>query len=301
MSELPTIGFGLTTWRAPQTLAATLSSYHKKNLSNHFDQTLLNLQEASADDLAVAREYGYPFCDGPNIGIGSSLETIARKLKTDLVLFLENDCPLSNHVSSHDIADTITTVRTSFAQQRAKIFRLRHRWDFGEGFAIHKYLETYPVRNLHPKFLAHEILAKYPAPSLFQQMKRAHKRKTLLGRAIYLEEYPEKKFPQSIQLMSDGPAPFHLTDSRHLNWTNQSVVVERKWFLEILLPYIKAHPTKRTHNGFQCPEPILNNSWWRRQNFPIAVPTGLFTHERRDGSWRPSHHRFEESCQNSNT
>ena len=53
-----------------------------------------------------------------------------------------------------------------------------------------------------------------------------------------------------------------------------------------LLDWAKAHPKRRTLNGFQVLEINLNSPWWRAQHFKVAVGEGLFTHARLDGGFR---------------
>ena len=114
----------------------------------------------------------------------------------------------------------------------------------------------------------------------------------LCGRAIYLEEHPDKSQPGRIR-RHPNEGEFYLTDSRYLNWTNQSVLTTRRSFLDTIMAHVRSHPSRRTSNGFQSPERPLNSSWWRQQRFRIGVGRGLFTHRRLDGSWRPKHHAYQ--------
>jgi hypothetical protein len=134
--------------------------------------------------------------------------------------------------------------------------------------------------------------AASPAAAALRRLLRPGKARNLRGRAIYLEQKPEDVHPGCITRL-EGEDECFLTDSRFLNWTNQSVITTRRFFLDTVMAYVRAHPSNRTSNGFQSPERPLNNAWWRRQRFRIGVGRGLFTHRRLDGSWRPNHQAYE--------
>ncbi|MBK1833675.1 glycosyltransferase family 2 protein [Roseibacillus ishigakijimensis] len=290
---LPTIGFGVTSWRSPETLGATLDSYRQANFAAYFDEHLLHILDASEEDREVLSAFDFRHREGKNQGIAESMRTIAQSLSTDLVLLLENDCPLIE--PEPVLRERLELVRRAFADDQVDIFRLRHRWQVGEMFALRKHLSCHPVAEVHPSFAQPDLLAQYPPSPLRRFLKPRHARQ-LRGRAVYVERHPEQRFPDVFTKMADEPDEWFVTDSRSLNWTNQSVVVRRDFFLETLMRYVDEHPSKRTSNGFQSPERPLNSAWWREQRFRIGVGTGLFTHERRDGSWRRNHPKFQENA-----
>ncbi|MBL0378472.1 MAG: hypothetical protein JKP90_02185 [Desulfofustis sp. PB-SRB1] len=113
----------------------------------------------------------------------------------------------------------------------------------------------------------------------------------LKGRAVYVEQAAETLFPEVIQKTADG---IWIIDSSCADWTNQSVLCRRTFFTDILMPYVDAHPSSRTSNGFQSPERPLNCRWWRNRHFKIGQGKGLFTHRRVDGSWRTEHPAYED-------
>jgi hypothetical protein len=109
------------------------------------------------------------------------------------------------------------------------------------------------------------------------------------GRSLYVEKYPEKLFPETIHKTKDG---VWISDSSCMEWTNQSVLLKRSLFIDVLMPYAEAHPKGKV-NGFPEPEHALNCHWWRKQRFKIGQGAGLFTHRRLDGSFRPNHPAYE--------
>ena len=257
-----------------------------------FDDSILCLQDASDEDIEIAGRHNIRWVSQANAGIAESMRRIAMELSTDLVLFLENDCPLVETIEQ--VRSRLGIVKEAFAREQVDIFRLRHRWEVGEGFAMGKYLACHGIQQAHPDYQNRELLdSPIARPNQLQRWMRAYKADKLKGRAIYLETAPEKRFPEAIQRMDCREDEWFLTDSRYLNWTNQSSVVGREWYLQTLMSYVDAHPSSRTSNGFQSPERPLNCRWWRNQRFRIAVGTGLFTHQRVDGSWRPKHSAYE--------
>ncbi|MFT6072211.1 MAG: hypothetical protein ACJAXL_000746, partial [Alphaproteobacteria bacterium] len=81
-------------------------------------------------------------------------------------------------------------------------------------------------------------------------------------------------------------APYHkeddyyLVDSAYLPWTNQSILLRREFFLDIIIRYAEMAQTKRRINGFRNLEIEMNSDFWRQGHFKICVPKGLFTHRR---------------------
>lgn len=290
--KLPKIGLGITTWKSPDTLAHTLESYAAVGLLDFFHDAVINLQEASDKDREIARHFNLRFIESENLGIAESMRRISQNLDTDLVLFLENDCPV---VESREVVkQRVKLVQEAFYTEKLQIFRMRHRWDFGEMFALRKYLELFPVQQLHPDFKEVKQLEAHPRKSLLKRLLKSYKKGEFKGRAFYLETHPEQVYPEVFKKKNSLGEDWLLTDSRFLNWTNQSCVADRQWFLEILMPYVDAHPSSRTSNGFQSPERPLNCKWWREEKFKIGLGTGLFTHKRFDGSWRPGHHAYHD-------
>lgn len=280
-----TVGLGILSWRAHKTLLNTLHSYAEQDLFSLFDKCLVYFQDISDEDRDVAARFGLQFAGGPNIGIGEGMRKIAQLLDTDYVLNLENDCPLIE-TRAEALSQLNTAVRL-LEEGRIDVMRLRHRWSFGEGFALEKYTRLFPVQDLDPNFLAPEKLC--PDSNFTKALRRTirpFKAVRQIGRSVYVERSPDTLFPKYIKKSAESGV--YIVDSSCINWTNQSVLFPRDLFLNTLMPYVDAHPPARTCNGFWEPEVPLNNRWWRRQHFRIGVGKGLFTHVRHDGRRAPS-------------
>ena len=150
MSAPLTIGFGIISWRSPKTLRATLEAHIEANLTAAFDESLIYFQDPSEADRTLAKEFGIPFEGGPNAGIGEGMRRVAQNLSTDLVLFLENDCPVVEDF--HQIGRQIEELRERFGRGELELARLRHRFRVGAGLSLTKYFRYYPVHELHPEF-----------------------------------------------------------------------------------------------------------------------------------------------------
>lgn len=291
MREL-SLGVGIVSWRSHDTLRATLEAHREADLLGSVDQAMIWFQDLSDEDHAIADEFGYQAAGGPNCGIAEGMANIAEHLDTDLVLFLENDCPLVEPPA--EVQSQLNRARRLFAADELDILRLRHRWNLGADFQLQKYLSFHPPVSLHQEFDQHSQLSAVPSPvvATLRRLLRPGKAAHLCGRAIYLEQHPHQVHPGRIRQHPDE-AELYLTDSRFLNWTNQSIMTTRRFFLDTIIRYVRENPSQRTSNGFQSPERPLNCQWWRDQQFRIGVGRGLFTHQRLDGSWRPKHHAYQ--------
>jgi hypothetical protein len=74
-----------------------------------------------------------------------------------------------------------------------------------------------------------------------------------------------------------------MTDSRYRNWSNQAVLVERRYFFDVVCRRVEERPDPRLVNGHQDIERALNRRWWRHRRDPMGhAAEGIFTHRRLD-------------------
>jgi len=283
-----TIGLGILSWKSHATLINALSSYQAAGILSLFDERIIYFQDITEEDRDIAARFGLQSFGGPNIGIYEGMKKIASLLNTEYVLYLENDCPLVE--SLDETRRQLGVAVDLIASARIDLMRMRHRWDFGEGFALEKYCRFFPTSVIGQEFMHPEKL-DYASRSvkLVRRMLRPLKAKKFIGRSVYVEESPDKLFPNQIERAFDD---VFVVDSCCMNWTNQSIFFRKDFFMETIVPYVDTHPSSRTCNGFQTPENVLNSPWWRKQHFKIGVGKGLFTHKRIDDSWRPTHRHY---------
>jgi hypothetical protein len=282
-SQKPTIGLSILSWRSWNTLDAALKTHRDAGLFDHFNQVLIFFQDLCDQDIEIANRYGLQYTGGPNCGIGEGMRRAAAFLATDYVLLLENDCPT---IAEPEAIEWELGVAIDYLERGLiDIMRLRSRLHPGQGFSDPmKYLRYYPARDPEPEV----PIAGYFTPAWKRRLRwifKPYNIHLMKGRSIYVEKFPEKLFPEVISKTKDN---IWIGDSSCMDWTNQSVLLKRSLFLDVLMPYVEAHPSGLVH-GFQEPERPLNCRWWRKQRFKIGQGAGLFSHNRFDGSWRPDH------------
>jgi len=287
-----TIGVGILSWKSHRTLERSLESYQKIGLKNHFDEVKIIFQEITEDDKKLAEKYGYDYVGTENnLGIQYGHKLIYDNISTDYVLVLENDNPII--VDEETLKERILKSVEHIENGNIDVMRLRHRWNFGEGFSLEKYIEYYNIQKLHEKYSSEDIPSSFFI-SLKKTMKRFFRADKLLriaGYSLYFEKEPEKVFPKYIKKIDDE---IFSVSSNILTWTNQSAFLKRKFYGK-LIDYAYSNPSSRTSNNFQDLEKSLNCKWWRNQNYKIGVSEGIFTHNRFDDSWRKSHHAYNKS------
>ncbi len=266
MSKYPqgSIGLGTLSWHGHTSLQASLQTYAKANFFDLFDDALIYLPDPNEAVVKVAQEFPYRIETSPdNFGILTGMEEIAKRLQTDYIFFTENDCPLiENHAEAQR---QIAKVLSLLQSEHTCMARMRHRIHVGEKFDIlDKYKRYYP----NPDTFAAKI----------RRTLRPYKAKRLCGNAVYAETHPDRKFPKYIKNAGDG---FYLVDTQTMSWTNQSIIVNRTFFLNVIIPYCKSIPFSRGANGFPLIEIELNHSkFWTKSGWNIACSPGLLTHSR---------------------
>jgi hypothetical protein len=264
--SVPSVGLGILSWRGHHSLAAALSTYQKADFFSLFDESIIFLPDPDKDVQNVAAKYPFRVESDPeNLGILVGMEEIAKRLKTDYIFFTENDCPLLE--PRGEAKRQIRKSLELLASGQAKMARMRHVKQYGETFnIIDKYYRYFPNPDT--------AIAK------LRRLFRPEKARRLSGAAIYGCDNPAQKFPKDITGAGDG---FYLVDAAVMPWTNQSILIERDFFLNTIIPYCKSVPLGRNINGFRSIEIELNRSkFWTGSGWKIACGQGLLTHRRAD-------------------
>lgn len=267
-----TIGLGVLSWKAPRTLSQTLATYADGDLFSLFDDARILFQEISDQDRDVAEVFGVSASGTTNnIGIFGGVKALLEEIDCDYVLLLENDCPL---IESHAEAVRQLSAALHDAEEFGiPVFRFRSLAAPGQDFATLGKFRRYFDDRLP------SVTARAAWLARIRRWVRSRKAQRLQGIAAYALPDPERAFPNVFRRTERGNL---VTASPYLNWTNQSILVRRDWMLNVILPYVAAHPSSRLVNGFSDIEKELNRPWWRKQRFPVGLAPGLFTHERVD-------------------
>ncbi|MEE9273122.1 MAG: hypothetical protein V3U57_07650 [Robiginitomaculum sp.] len=261
-----TIGLGILSWRGYRSLDNALQSYNSEQFFSLFDDTMIFLPDPDVSVKAVARKYPTRVeTSSQNLGILNGMEEIAKRLQTEYIFFTENDCPLVE--PQHEALRQINKALELLLRNKACMARMRHTRDFGELFdTLDKYYRYHPKPDT--------LTAKT------RRLMRPEKARRIIGTSIYGEDAPAAKFPNYISKPDDG---FYLVDTTVMPWTNQSIIINRRFFLQTIIPYCKSVPFKRGANGFRNLEIELNRSkFWTNSGWKIACGLGLLTHERHE-------------------
>ena len=290
----PSIGIGVLSWRAHKTLIQSLDSYRDNGFLDLFDQRIIYFSDITDADREIAKQYGWECAGGPNEGIAGGMKRLAENMTTDYILLLQNDNIIIEDAgfARQHISSAVELMQAG----RCDLARMRHRWIMGEPSAdVNKYLNYYPAQNVSQDFRPEEHNEKKSnyRDNLAKMIKRALrpiKAWRLRGRCIYIESEPEKIYPKQIKRQGD----FLIIDSSILHFTDQCLLISRSLWLDVLVPYVDANPSKtRRPNGFQAPEICINGAWWRNKHYKIAQGLGVFGNARIDGSYRPDHIGYE--------
>ncbi len=282
------IGLGILSYKAHDTLKKTLSSLEQQNVRSFFDVSVIYFNDFCDKDKEIANSFSYRAVGGPNIGF-TAQQQLSEHLDADYIVLIQNDCPLIENLL--ELKKQLTKAIELLEAGQIDLMRLRHRWRVGEGFCdVAKYAKFYNISSINEAFIAEEhcLNEDHLNHSLIKYIKkyiRPLKAKRLIGRSVYIEKSPEKRFPKFIQKSGD----VLIVDSECIDYTEQSFLIQKDFFLNTLCKFINENPKKRTLHGFQVPEYILNCLWWRKKHFKIGVCKGLFTHNRFDDSFRKCH------------
>lgn len=264
------LGLGILSWKGGDTLKISLESYRKENLFSLFDKTIIFLPEQQNYETQIAQEFNLEiYGHSENLGILGGFKALAMSITSDYILLLENDCPLIENFS--EAQKQILFAKNLLETHQANVIRLRHREYAGQDWGVvRKYREYYPASNAP---CLEKILC------YLKRRLRPNKANRLKGWSIYAPESKNTSlFPDIAHYDFDND--IYYVDSAYLPWTNQSILIKRDFFLNTIIKYAENAPTKRRINAFRNLEIEMNSHFWQQGKFKIAIPKGLFTHQR---------------------
>jgi hypothetical protein len=268
-SQKLSIGLGVLSWRGYHSLHATLASYRDENLFSLFDQSLVFLPEMEDAGRAIAAEFGIEHAGhANNLGILGGFEALAAAMTTDYILLCENDFALiETHAQAHAQLDRAIA---SLESQDTTVWRFRHRVQPGDVFSVHKANRYWPAQAATQTAC---ILA------CMRRVLRPAKARKFIGYSTFYKNDCDLQHPDVVKKTTDGD---YMVRSDAMPWSNNPFLINRRYFLDVIIPAARANPTTRTINGFPTIETELNRGWWAKQKLwaGIANP-GLFTHARK--------------------
>ncbi len=261
------LGLGILSWKGYDSLEASLATYNRIGMLDLFDEVVAYLPEAAEPGPAICRAAGVrPVEVAANDGILPGFEGLARSMSADIVLLVENDCPVI--VGYEEAKRQILHARHLIESGEARIVRLRSLAEPGEAFTTRqKFHRYFPAEGADWPTRLRAALKRFLRPN---RTRRA------LGEAV-LHDHKRAADHGIARFDAEG---FGLTTSRHIPWTNQSVMMRREDFLASVIDVAKAADTRRRVNGAKNIEIEMNAPHWRQAEIPIAVAPGIFTHRR---------------------
>lgn len=271
-SGKPSVGLGILSWKARQTLRASLESHRAAGLFELFDDALIFFQEIEDEDRALAAEFGLR-AEGTdtNLGIMGGMKRIAELLQTDYVLHLENDFPTiaDNTTVRQQLAAALENMESGAVKYTLMDESKRQEATQYQGSLYERYLRFHPS----PTAKKGDTLWKK-----VQRIMLPFKADRATWAAVYIGE--ADRFPHLMQPIQHEHWALSV---RALAWSNQAPLYPRQWFLQEIIPYAEAHPSSRLVNGKPDLERELNRRWWRTQAWRAGISNkGLFAHRRLD-------------------
>lgn len=260
MKKLP-LSIGILSWKGYSSLENSLLSYKINGLNKLVSEKYICLPEYNEKGIELSKKFGYePLLFKKNLGILKGFKELAKKMPDGPLLLLENDLPLIE--SKNETFKQLTqSIKNLYNSQVAQV-RLRSRKNPGIPFhAIPKYNRYWDETNL----------------SKIRKLFRPFKAMRLIGTSVYVKDKPHVKHPNYISDLSNG---FFSVSSEVMNWSNLAILVDKNFFLNVIIKEAENTYSSNNVNGFKNIEIELNKPWWRSQSWKIIIAPGLFTHKR---------------------
>jgi PHD/YefM family antitoxin component YafN of YafNO toxin-antitoxin module len=238
MDKLP-ISIGILAWNSGQVLVDTLTTYHNSGLFDMVNDTTILFQEASMQDVEIARHFGLDFIAlQKNIGIGKAFIRLTENAQSENVLILEHDWNLiENKETTYERLES----GLELLGGSVDVVRYRHREQPGHPHFSFKY------QGKELTYYDDEIGCTSPH---------------LLDSVHWCD--PKKSFPQHIGQFGE----YFLAGSRYGNWTNNPCLYKKQFYLDTVKPF--------AGEGIGLEGNI--SKWWAQQNYSVAHGEGLFKH-----------------------
>lgn len=269
------VSVGVLSFKSRATMARTLEAHAASGLMDGVGEFFIHFNAMDDEDrwMAESARVRYEGTE-ENFGIYGGFRAIVERARKPFVLILENDIiPLPGAGVVECIARCVHDMQT----HSIKVFSLRSRSQPGEGEPHAKYVRTFGVKEPIVAGLAADetsLVARAWMSIRHLGIDRFR------GASIFAEKHPDDVQPHAVKKLPSGN---YLTDSRFRNWSNQSVLVERDFFLDVVCKRVDEHPDPRLVNGYQDIERALNCRWWRlREQSMGHAAEGVYTHSRLD-------------------
>ena len=244
------VSVGVLSFGALQTISRALKAHRESGLIDCAGEFFVHFNAITPDDKGVAEEADVRYTGtAQNFGIYGGFRAIAEHATSPYVLILENDVvPLPGAA----VRDCLGSCVSDMMEHDIKSFCLRSRREPGEGAPYAKYIKTFGLLEPISPSLAPKKAAPFSQLRMFLEHGGIDK---FRAASLFCERDPEAVQKQAVRKL---PSSNYLTDSRYRNWSNQAVLVERRYFLDVVCRRVDEHPDPRLVNGHQDIERALN-------------------------------------------
>jgi hypothetical protein len=269
------VSVGVLSFGALQTISRALKAHRESGLIDCAGEFFIHFNAITPEDKRVAEEAGVSYSGtAENAGIYGGLRAIAKRARNPFVLILENDIvPLPGARAPECLEACVSDM----IEHGVKCFSLRSRREPGDGAPHAKYIKTFGLVEPIAPALAPKQAALFSQLRMFLEHGSIDK---FRAASLFCERDPETVQKDAVRKLPSGN---YMTDSRYRNWSNQAVLVERRYVFDVVCRRVEEHPDPRLVNGHQDIERALNRRWWRRRRDSMGhAAEGVFTHRRLD-------------------
>lgn len=238
MDKLP-ISIGILSWHSGQVLVDTLTTYHNNGLFDMVNDVTILFQEASMQDIEIARHFGLDFIAlQKNIGIGQAFIKLTENAQQNYVLVLEHDW---NLIEDKDTTYNILDRSYKAIEMGMDVVRLRHRKNPGN--------PHFSFRHIGKELTYYDDEIGATSPHLLDSVHWCE---------------PDIEFGDYIKKSED----MFWTTSRYGNWTNNPCLYKKQFYLDTVKQF--------AGDGIALEGNI--GKWWVQQEFKVGHNEGLFMH-----------------------
>ncbi len=276
--EIVDTTLSILSWKQHDVLRRTLRVFADRGVLDLFANRRIFFNEFDQADRDIAAEFGFEAIGSTtNVGIFGGAKGLAEACTTELMLFVENDCPPI--VAADAFLDGMARATADMRDHNVPVFSMRSRRQPGEKFNRRERYEKY-YRLEHPLSEIDEAGTGQRLPTnMLQRFAEDMRRPSLRGSALFAEQAPHLRHPGCIQRSTNDN---FLISSRIHNWSNNCLLVNAGFMRDVIVPRVEAHPAPTTINGHQDIEAALKmNGWWKSQDILMGqADPGPLTHAR---------------------
>lgn len=268
----------LLSWKQHDVLRPTLSAFASRCVLDLFPSRRVFFNEFDQADRDVAAEFGFEALgSASNVGIFGGAKALAAACTTEFMLFVENDCPPI--VDADAFFDGMNRATADMRDHNVPVFSMRSRRQPGEKFNRRERYEKYYRLERPLREIDDGSGGQRSPTNMLQRIAEDFRRPSLRGSALFAEEAPHLRHPSCIQRSTNGN---FLISSRIHNWSNNCLLVNVGFMLDVIAPRVESHPAPTTINGHQDIEAALKmGNWWKEQDVLMGqADPGPLTHAR---------------------